>query len=69
MLPPQRSGLVWQRAASCGGGSCVEVAATPSGVAVRDSKTLQGPVLTYSRGEWEAFIEGVKHGEFDLTPP
>jgi len=35
------------------------------GMAVKDSKTPDGPVLVFTRDEWQAFIEGVKLGEFD----
>jgi hypothetical protein len=34
-------------------------------VAIRDSKNPQGPVLTYTAGQWRAFIDGAKKGEFD----
>jgi hypothetical protein len=33
---------------------------------VRDSKNPDGPMLTFTSHEWEAFIAGVKSGEFDL---
>lgn len=33
---------------------------------VRDSKDPGGPVLKYNKGEWTAFLEGVKDGEFDI---
>ncbi|MFG3233811.1 DUF397 domain-containing protein [Streptomyces antibioticus] len=37
--------------------NCVEVADTaPGGRAVRDSKQLDGPLLTVSRDGWRAFI-------------
>jgi hypothetical protein len=32
---------------------------------MRDSKDPSGPVLTYTRIEWSAFLDGVKKGEFD----
>ena len=39
------------------GGACVEVARNlPCGVAVRDSKNPDGPVLIVSRDEWAQFI-------------
>lgn len=41
---------------------CVEVAATPEGVALRDS---EGDVVAYTREEFEVFLAGVKAGEFD----
>lgn len=48
------------------GGACVEVADLPDGSrAVRDSKDRQGPTLLFTPAEWQAFVEGVKQGEFD----
>ncbi|MET9995476.1 MULTISPECIES: DUF397 domain-containing protein [Streptomyces] len=40
------------------GGDCVEVAAHPSAVHVRDSKVTDGPVLTVGHAAWNAFIQG-----------
>ncbi|XVQ87881.1 DUF397 domain-containing protein [Microbispora siamensis] len=60
---------VWHKAARSNtvGNQCVEVARLRDGVAVRDSKDPQGPRLMFTPGEWEAFVEGVKGGEFDLS--
>ncbi|MFI0419398.1 DUF397 domain-containing protein [Spongiactinospora sp. 9N601] len=33
---------------------------------LRDSKNPDGPVLTFTPAEWEAFVAGVKDGEFDI---
>ncbi|MFC5749574.1 DUF397 domain-containing protein [Actinomadura rugatobispora] len=48
------SEIVWRKATRSDnlGGNCVEVAALPGVVAVRDSKDPQGPSLMVS---WEAF--------------
>lgn len=47
--------------------NCVEVAFLAGGAtAVRDSKNPDGPVLTFTPDEWDAFVEGAKDGEFDL---
>ena len=49
--------------------NCVEVAierATTLTVCVRDSKHPTRTTLRFTAGEWNAFIAGVKHGEFDL---
>ena len=60
--------LVWRKSSKSGNdGACVEVANLPNGGrAVRDSKDPSGPVLTFTRREWEAFVGGAKDGEFDL---
>jgi hypothetical protein len=47
-------------------GDCVEVASLPEGcIALRDSKDTEGPVLRFTSSEWNAFIGGVRNGEFD----
>jgi len=58
----------WRKSSFSGGSSqeCVEVAALVNGsVAVRDSKDPSGPVLLFSQGEWIAFVQGVRAGEFE----
>jgi hypothetical protein len=49
-------------------GACVEVARlSDEAVGVRDTKDGgQGPILTFTLKEWDAFIDGAKKGEFDL---
>ncbi|WP_427919799.1 DUF397 domain-containing protein [Streptomyces sp. cg40] len=41
------------------GGDCVEVAARPSAVHVRDSKITAGPILTVAPGTWGTFLDAV----------
>lgn len=65
MSQPQRGGFAWQKAAACGGGTCVEVASSDAGVVIRDSKNPVGPILRYTLDEWLDFVQGVKQGEFD----
>lgn len=48
------------------GGNCVEVAFLDAAVAVRDSKDPDGPALVFTQNEWDSFVGGAKHGEFDL---
>lgn len=52
-----------------GGGNCVEAGPLPDGsgrVAVRHSRDPHGPAIVYTRAEWDAFVAGVKDGEFDF---
>ncbi|MFF7067388.1 DUF397 domain-containing protein [Streptomyces pseudovenezuelae] len=39
------------------GGNCVEIAETPATVAVRDSKTPAGPILTIDPAVFTAFVD------------
>lgn len=41
---------------------CVECAATPEHVLVRDSKDPEGALLRFSRDEWIAFTGFVRNG-------
>ena len=45
---------------------CVSVKITDKEVMVRDTKDPKKTTLSYTREEWQAFIKGVKKGEFDL---
>ncbi|WP_370462998.1 DUF397 domain-containing protein [Nocardiopsis sp. FR26] len=70
----------WRKSRRSGnnGGDCVEAAALPGRdvtvankssdgevFVVRDSKNPDQKPLVYTRAEWDAFVEGVKNGEFD----
>lgn len=57
----------WHTAeASKADGSCVEVMETEAGFLVRDTKDGgNGAVLSFTKEEWTAFLEGVDNGEFD----
>ena len=56
----------WRISSLCDLNGCVEVALLDDQVAVRDAKDRAGPVLVFSATEWEAFVGGVRGGEFDL---
>jgi hypothetical protein len=62
------SGAPWRKSSrsSGQGGNCVEVAVIDGVVKVRHSRDPNGPVLTFTPGEWQAFVAGVKSDEFDL---
>lgn len=56
----------WHKSSFCASGECVEVAQQQNGMIVlRDSRQPRGGVR-YTAEEWQAFINGVKAGEFDL---
>jgi len=72
---------IWRRSSRCESGDCVEVAwhksthstsqecvevgHTAGAVGLRDSKNPDGPELWFTPEEWDAFVSGVKAGEFD----
>lgn len=59
---------VWRKAnRSSQGGACVEVRGhVDGGVDVRDSKSPDGPHLSFADNTWASFVAGVKAGQFDL---
>jgi hypothetical protein len=63
-VPP---GASWIKSSlSFANGNCVELSLlSDGGVAVRNSRHPDGPILRFTPSEWEAFIGGAKLGEFD----
>lgn len=48
--------------------NCVEVRLHANGtVDTRNSNDREGPMVSYTRDEWKAFIGGAKNGEFDFA--
>ena len=45
---------------------CVAVAHKRGAIGVRDTKDKMRTTLIFSKAEWDAFIKGVKKGEFDF---
>jgi Domain of unknown function (DUF397) len=62
---PQAKQPGWRKASFCQSGECVEVAQRDAMIVLRDSKKPRGHVLSYTLEEWQAFVRGVKAGEFD----
>jgi hypothetical protein len=58
----------WQKSSYSGpNGNCLEArASAPGHVAIRDSKDKAGPRLTVNDRAWDAFIRGIKRGEFGI---
>ncbi|WP_340560899.1 DUF397 domain-containing protein [Streptomyces sp. GSL17-111] len=58
LSPANGSTLAWTKSShsSNDGPDCVEVAATPATVHVRDSKNPAGPALALAPATWSAFI-------------
>ena len=57
--------LNWHAPIMCDSGSCVQVARHGDSVFFGNTTEPEGPVITYSMAEWDAFLIGVKRGDFD----
>lgn len=62
MSGPNRESIVWRKSSSCASSSCVEVDISDT-IRVRDTA---GNVCEFDRDEFDAFLAGVKAGEFDV---
>lgn len=47
-------------------GGCVEARFRNDGVGCRDSKDTSGPTIKFQPALWQAFIDKVKSGAYDL---
>ena len=64
--------IVFKKSSYSQGGQCVEVGLAPGGgsvVAVRHSTRFGREALLFTPAEWDAFVRGVKDGEFDVPAP
>lgn len=65
-MNPEFSNARWIRSRGCSTDGCVEVAHLPGGmVAIRDSKDLAKAPHVFDSQEWEAFVLGVRSGDFE----
>ena len=62
-----QSRATWRKSSysSTNGGQCIEVAALPGWIGVRDSKNPDGPKLVFGAAEWRAFARSITAGELD----
>ena len=67
MTASHLSVTLWRTSSFSGNnGTCVEVAACPDGrIAVRNSNHPDEVTVLFTRAEMDAWIRGVKAGEFD----
>jgi hypothetical protein len=61
------SQLTWRKSTRSGstGGNCVEIAALPAAVVVRDSKDQTGPVLMFEPAAWASFVGAARTSQPD----
>ena len=65
-MTDSEASLEWRKSMLSEAGNCVEVAFRGESVLIRHSQDPSGPVLSFSRPEWRAFLAGALNGEFDL---
>ncbi|HEY9388785.1 MAG TPA: DUF397 domain-containing protein [Mycobacteriales bacterium] len=63
---PDLSEARWQSGAEEGTTGGVEIAFVDDVIVMRDAKDPTGPVLVFTRSEWDAFLAGARDNEFDL---
>lgn len=56
---PDMPEIAWSRSSYCQNHACVEIAATPGRVAVRDSKDVSRGALAVPVGAWRRFLSGL----------
>jgi hypothetical protein len=57
----------YQKSSYSGAGACVEVCLLADGtIGLRDSKDVSKPPHRFTAQEWQAFVAGVRAGEFDI---
>jgi predicted secreted Zn-dependent protease len=56
----------WRKSSRSGMNGCVAVAIEPPVILVRHSHDPDGPRLSFTMAEWDAFLAGVADHEFDL---
>ncbi len=57
---PDFSQAAWRKSSESKRGDCVEVAAVPGYVGIRDSKDRSGPQLAVPSEAWTSFLEEIR---------
>jgi hypothetical protein len=58
----------FKSSASCGTNNCVQARFhTDGSVDIRNSKDPEGPMVSFDKDEWAAFLAGVGNGEFNAA--
>ncbi len=65
VVPAALGDVSWRVPRRCDIGNCVRVARYAGMIIVGDTKNPDGPVFSYSRDQWQAFVEGIRTGGSD----
>jgi Domain of unknown function (DUF397) len=57
--------IPWRKAIKSAATNCIQLARRNGVIIIGDSKNPDGPVLSYTPQELDAFLDGAKRGEFD----
>ncbi|MFI5631192.1 DUF397 domain-containing protein [Streptomyces sp. NPDC051664] len=62
-VPHSHRPLSWFKSSYSGANTteCVEATHLPQAIAVRDSKSPDGPMLTFGSASWAGFLTAVRH--------
>jgi len=55
----------WRISSFCSKNTCVAMRSDLDVIEIRDTKSPDIPPLRFTRDEWEAFLKGVRAGEFN----
>jgi Domain of unknown function (DUF397) len=55
----------WRTAKASASENCVQVRSEHDMIVVGNSRSPDGPFISYTQAEWAAFLDGAKKGEFD----
>ena len=55
----------WYMTERCDSGACVQIGTLGESILIRSTIDPDGHWVTLSRDEWQAFVAGVKGGDFD----
>jgi len=55
----------WRTAKMSAGENCVQVRSDGDMIVVGNTRSPDGPFLSYTSAEFAAFLDGAKNGEFD----
>lgn len=58
--------MTYRTSSFCNYGECIAVGVSASGsIAIKDTKASGHKALLFTSEEWQAFVKGIKNGDFD----